>query len=64
MLQWVDSLGNDHVTEVNLSRLDPGIAQRRICPKCGGDAREERSHLRCVNCGIVEACCEGEVAQI
>lgn len=29
------------------------------CPKCGKAAREERGHLRCENCGIVEACCEG-----
>ena len=29
------------------------------CPKCGRAVREERSHFRCEQCGIVEACCEG-----
>jgi hypothetical protein len=29
------------------------------CPRCGLPMREERSHYRCEQCGIVEACCEG-----
>ena len=29
------------------------------CPKCGRSTREERSHFRCEQCGIVEGCCEG-----
>jgi hypothetical protein len=29
------------------------------CPRCGRAAREERSHYRCEQCGIIEACCEG-----
>lgn len=34
-----------------------GIPER--CPRCGLPLREERSHYRCEQCGIVEACCEG-----
>jgi hypothetical protein len=29
------------------------------CPRCGLPLREERSHYRCEQCGIIEACCEG-----
>jgi hypothetical protein len=31
------------------------------CPKCGQSVREERAHYRCERCGIVEACCEGQI---
>jgi DNA-directed RNA polymerase subunit RPC12/RpoP len=38
--------------------LQRGAARR--CPRCGSVLREERSHFRCEQCGIVEACCEGQ----
>jgi hypothetical protein len=33
------------------------------CPRCGRPLREEHFHYRCEVCGIVEMCCEGEMAQ-
>src|SRR5438046_903888 len=46
--------------------LSFGLSMIRVCesrcPKCGSSIREERSHYRCESCGIVEARCEGILA--
>ena len=30
-----------------------------LCPRCGTQIREEQAHIRCPQCGVIEACCEG-----
>ena len=30
---------------------------------CGSPVREEQAHIRCPQCGVIEACCEGICAQ-
>jgi len=30
-----------------------------ICLRCGSQVREEQAHIRCPQCGVIEACCEG-----
>jgi predicted RNA-binding Zn-ribbon protein involved in translation (DUF1610 family) len=35
-----------------------------ICLRCGSQVREEQAHIRCPQCGVIEACCEGAAPPI
>ncbi len=40
------------------------MSDSQTCPRCGSPIREEQAHIRCPQCGIIEACCEGVAAPI
>ena len=35
-----------------------------ICLRYGSQVREEQAHIRCPQCGVIEACCEGAAPPI